>query len=109
MSRSTFITYLIAVLVMVSIEQTQGLAGVVNRFRNNIAWGKSRSTRKSRQENSLVPVQVTMAKQVSAEPMSLTSSISNGPNDSEPFDADSYRQQMTDLVYQRNMQRMFNQ
>lgn len=91
---------------MVSIDQTQGLAGVVNRLRNNVAWGKSRSARKSRQQNSLLPVQVTTAKQVSAEP---SSSMSPVAHDSTPFDADSYRQQMTDLVYQRNMQRMFNQ
>ena len=88
-----------------NMDQTQGLTSIVNRVRNISIWGQGRATNTSRQ-NSLLPVQVTMAKQVSAEESSL---IPNLPLTAKPsFDADSYRQKMTDLVYQRNMHRMLN-
>eukprot|EP00532_Pseudo-nitzschia_australis_P003969 CAMPEP_0168194892 /NCGR_PEP_ID=MMETSP0139_2-20121125/19496_1 /TAXON_ID=44445 /ORGANISM="Pseudo-nitzschia australis, Strain 10249 10 AB" /LENGTH=94 /DNA_ID=CAMNT_0008118573 /DNA_START=172 /DNA_END=456 /DNA_ORIENTATION=+ len=94
---------------MMNIDQTQALAGIVNRFRSKTIWGKTETSRNSRRNNSLVPVQVTMANQLSAEPLSSSSPLSNLPIDSTPFDADSYRRQMTDLVYQRNMKRMCNE
>jgi hypothetical protein len=106
MSRSILITFFVVFLVMVNTNQTQGLTAVLNRVRNNSIWGKSLKTNNSRHGNSLIPVQVTMAKQASAE-QSSSSLISNLSSQTESFfDADAYRQEMTDLVYQRNMQRM---
>lgn len=109
MSRSILITFLVVFLVMVNTDQTQGLTAVLNRVvRNNSIWGKSRKTSKIRQANILSSVQVTMAKQASAEQQSSSSSIvPNLSSETESFfDADAYRQEMTDLVYQRNMQRL---
>jgi hypothetical protein len=104
MSRSILFSLFAIALVLVSIQEAQGLAGILNRVRNNIIWGKSRKTLGSRHANSLLPVQVAMAKQASVEqsPFSM-------PHVSPPtFDADAYRQEMTDLVYQRSMQRMYS-
>jgi hypothetical protein len=110
MSRSILITFFVVFLVMVNTDQTQGLTAVLNRVvRNNSIWGKSRKTNTSRQANSLIPVQVTITKQASAEQQSSSSSsiLPNLSSETESFfDADAYRQEMTDLVYQRNMQRM---
>ena len=114
MSRSILITFLIVFLAMANVDQTQGLAslaGIVNRVRNNSIWGSKRrtTTNNSRQQNSLLPVQGTMSKQVMSAAEESTSSLPNlitAP--AVTFDVDSYRQEMTDLVYQRNMQRMFN-
>ena len=105
MSRSILITFLIVFLAMANVDQTHGLAGIVNRVRNNSIWGKSRTINNSRQQNSLLPVQVTMSKQESADESS--SSLPNLTTPPVAFDADSYRQEMTDLVYKRNMQRTF--
>ena len=104
-SRSILITFLIVFLAMANVDQTQGLAGIVNRVRNNRIWGKSRTTNNSRQQNSLLPVQVTRSKQASAEE---SSSLPNLATPAVAFDYDSYRQEMTDLVYQRNIQRTFD-
>ena len=93
---------------MMNMDQTQGLTGIVNRVQNSSIWGQGRVTNKSSRQNSLFPVQVAMAKQVSAEETE-SSSIPNLPLTAKSsFDVTSYRQEMTDLVYQRNLQRMFN-
>mmetsp|Transcript_22462 Transcript_22462/g.47512 ORF Transcript_22462/g.47512 Transcript_22462/m.47512 type:complete len:110 (-) Transcript_22462:201-530(-) len=108
MSRSFFITFFIVVLGMMSMDQAQGLAfaGIVNRVTNNSIWGKCGQIQTNRQTSSLLPVQAAMVKQE----QSPSSSMPNLPPQSDgfSFDPDSYRREMTDLVYERNMQRMFN-
>jgi len=104
--RSFLSSFFIVFLAMMNMDQTQGLTGIVNRVQNSSIWGQGRVTNKSSRQNSLFPVQVAMAKHVSAEE---SSSIPNLPLTAKSsFDAESYRQEMTDLVYQRNMQRMLN-
>ena len=102
MSRSILTTFFAIFLIMAMADQALGLAGVLNRVRNNSIWGKSRTAETNRYSKSLTPVQVATAEQSSAE-----HSPSHLPPQSVAFfDAESLRQEMTDLVYQRNMERM---
>ena len=104
MSRSILTsTFLVAVLlVAMSTHQALGLAGVLNRVRNNSIWGKRVKTNRNGHVNSLLPATAT------EESGDQPSSLLPPPQTDTFFDADSYRQEMTNLVYQRSMQRMVN-
>merc|ERR1712025_873575 len=107
MKRSNVVNFFVLSLMIVNTYQTEGLAAILNRVRNNSIWGKGRRASKSRCAKSCLPVQVRMAKQASTEHSSLF--IANVPSQKDLFfDPDAYRQEMTDLVYQRSMQRLCN-
>ena len=109
-----FITIVILVVTM-NVDQTAyGLAGIrfVRRVvqNNSISGGKSRQQQQSR----FTPVQVLGLTVVdntddtNAINLGVTTATAATAATVEEsfFDADSYRQEMTDLVFQRNMQRM---
>eukprot|EP00751_Fragilariopsis_kerguelensis_P013546 CAMPEP_0170777254 /NCGR_PEP_ID=MMETSP0733-20121128/11671_1 /TAXON_ID=186038 /ORGANISM="Fragilariopsis kerguelensis, Strain L26-C5" /LENGTH=101 /DNA_ID=CAMNT_0011120421 /DNA_START=125 /DNA_END=430 /DNA_ORIENTATION=- len=99
------------------MDQTQGFqrttstsstSGVVSRGRqSNTVSGSSRT---GKTNNNIINNQSndyelpTTQQETSLSP--TTTTITNeGLSSSSTFDADSYRQQMIDLVYQRNLQR----
>jgi hypothetical protein len=109
-NQNLFITIVILVVTM-NVDQTaHGLAGTrfVRRVvQNNSIWGKSRQQQKS----IFTPVQVLGLTVVDntddTNDINLGVTTATAATVEESFfDADSYRQEMTDLVYQRNMQRM---
>ena len=114
-NQNLFITIVILVVTM-NVDQTaHGLAGIrfVRRVaQNNSIWGvKSRQQQKSR----LTPVQVLGLTVVDNTDdtndnnlgvTTATATATAATVEESFFDADSYRQEMTDLVFQRNMQRM---
>jgi hypothetical protein len=115
-NQNLFIVIVILVVTM-NVDQTaNGLAGIVRRVvqnnRINI-WG---STSRQQQKIIFTPVQVlglTVVDNTDDTTMTTmlhddtTSTVTTATTVEESFfDADSYRQEMTDLVYQRNMQRM---
>ena len=112
-NQNLFITIVILVVTM-NVDQTAyGLAGIrfVRRVvqNNSISGGKSRQQQKSR----FTPVQVLGLTVVDNTDdtndinLGVTTATATAATVEESFfDADSYRQEMTDLVYQRNMQRM---
>ena len=104
MSRSILTTFFVAFLVAMNTRQALGLAAVLNRVRNNSIWGKRVKFNLNRHANSLLPARVVTAKEASGDQPLMTLP----PQTDSFFDADAYRQEMTDLVYQRNMQRMDN-
>mmetsp|Transcript_17668 Transcript_17668/g.17841 ORF Transcript_17668/g.17841 Transcript_17668/m.17841 type:complete len:125 (+) Transcript_17668:71-445(+) len=105
---------IVLVLVIMNMDQTQGFqrttstSGVVSRGRqSNTVSGSSRT---GKTNNNIINNQSndyelpTTQQETSLSPTAAT--ITNeGLSSSSTFDADSYRQQMTDLVYQRNLQR----
>ncbi|VEU39307.1 unnamed protein product [Pseudo-nitzschia multistriata] len=105
--RSTIAAALLVLLL--AVDPSHGLAGVVNRFRRSAPWGRAvarqRRTSTSTTSGVGLPVRAAVAKQgLLTEP---EPELSPHPPGSTPFDADAYRQQMTDLVYQRSMERIF--
>ena len=97
----------IMLLAVTRTTPTHGLAGILNRVRSKSIMGKSKNTNSNGRPNSLLPVQVTIDNQASAEQSSSLILPFNSKAISY-FDADTYRQEMTDLVYQRSMQRMIS-
>jgi hypothetical protein len=111
LNQNLFITIVILVVTM-NVDQTaHGLAGIrtVRRaVQNNSIWGKSRQQQKKR-----IPTLVQVLGLTVVDNTDDTNDINLGVAattaatvEESFFDADSYRQEMTDLVYQRNMQRM---
>ena len=119
----------VLVLTTLTIDQSvQGLAlaGIVRRVvknnsSNNNIWGK-RNSRSQQQRSSELPA-MTMGNTISTSARTSTTNTQQvAPSISTtaaaaaveglisspyiPFDADIYRQEMTDIVYQRNMERM---
>jgi hypothetical protein len=104
-STSILIALLFVIVATSNLERVQGLAGMVRRFRNTngrFGWGVERRS------NSLpraVPVVVEASKgsttraDVTAPATPIVVSV-------EAFDAGSYRREMINLVYQRNMERL---
>ena len=98
MSKSTLKTLLFVVLlVAMNTDSALGLARVLNRVRTNTIWGLRLKSNQSQHTNSLLPAQKT-----SEASVDQSSPILPEPS----FNSDSYRQEMVDLVYQRNVQRM---
>ena len=98
MSQSTLKTLLFVVLlVAMNTHSALGLARVLNRVRTNAIWGLRLKSNQSQHTNSLLPAQKT-----SEASVDQSSPILPEPS----FNSDSYRQEMVDLVYQRNVQRM---
>ena len=117
----------VLVLTTLTIDQSvQGLAlaGIVRRVKNNSSnisiWGK-RNSRSQQQRSSELPAMTmgntistsartstTNTQQVAPSISTTTAAAVEGLLSSPyiPFDADIYRQEMTDIVYQRNMERM---
>jgi hypothetical protein len=103
MIRSIFIALCLIVLAA-QMEQTEALAAIVRRVRNTGLFGIGRRAQRS-----------TMPAQVVVPPSTPTTIASNNPSHCQSdaagfafessFDADSYRREMIDLVYQRNLQR----
>mmetsp|Transcript_24725 Transcript_24725/g.58058 ORF Transcript_24725/g.58058 Transcript_24725/m.58058 type:complete len:109 (-) Transcript_24725:133-459(-) len=105
MSRSILIPFFVLFLVTINIRQIQGLAAFFHRVRNKTRWGKLRKIHSSRDVKSCTQVQVVTPRKISTEESTL--SIPNLSQQTDlSFDVDVYRQEMTDLVYQRGMQRM---
>ena len=114
-NQNLFITIVILVVTM-NVDQTAyGLAGIrfVRRVvqNNSISGGKSRQQQKSR----FTPVQVLGltvvdntddTNDINLGVTTATATATAATVEESFFDADSYRQEMTDLVFQRNMQRM---
>jgi hypothetical protein len=96
MIRSIFIT--LCLILVLATQETQGLAAIVRRFRTVSFWGKRSTQRTTR----LSPVQVNA--------QSLTGIVKEDlvlpPTAFVSFDPDAYRREMTDLVYERSMQRL---
>ena len=112
-SVSVSVFFVVLVLTTLTIDQSvQGLAlaGIVRRVKNNSSnisiWGK-RNSRSQQQRSSELPATTTNTQQV-APSISTTAAAVEGLLSSPyiPFDADVYRQEMIDIVYQRNMERM---
>lgn len=98
MSRSTLHTLLFVVLVVaMNTHSALGLAGVLNRVRNNSIWGRRVKNNPSRHTNSVLPAQKVSEASADQSPPILPEPI---------FNDDAYRQEMVNLVYQRNVQRM---
>ena len=92
---------------MINITGTQGLAAFFNRVQNKSIWGKVRKTNRSLDVKSRTQVEAVIPRKITAEESTL--SIPNSSHRTDPsFDMELYRQEMTDLVYQRSMQRMFS-
>lgn len=98
MSRSILSTIFLVFLVTMNTHQALGLAGVLNRVRTTGILGWRVNAARVRNPTSLLPAQVVTAKEASGD--------EPAPQPEPIFDADSYRQEMTNLVYERNFQRM---
>jgi hypothetical protein len=96
MMRSIFITFCLVILAT-QLEEIQGLAAIVRRFRCVGFWGRRSTQRTTR----LHPIQVN-----AQAPTDMARDDSIPPTVFASFDADAYRREMTDLVYQRNMERL---
>ena len=102
MMRSTtcFLIFVFALATMMG--ETEGLASVVRTVRQGV-WGRLTSAVGKPSNNAAPPAFVKQTK----VPV-VTSSLQRETSDhqeSASFDADSYRREMTDLVYERSMQR----
>ena len=130
---SVSVFFVVLVLTLTTIDQSvQGLAlaGIVRRVKNNSSnisiWG-TRNSRSQQQRISELPAMrkfgggvattigntiststTTNTQQVAPSISTTTAAAVEGLLSSPyiPFDADIYRQEMTDIVYQRNMERM---
>lgn len=91
-------SFAIFALTLVSIlDQTEGLASIVRSVRRNTIWGRIIGRQTQQQLASFPEVKVV----VDSHPFPQVKKQNDGG-----FDADAYRQAMTDLVYERNMQRL---
>lgn len=98
MIRSIFLSLFLIVLAF-NVEQTEGLAAIVRRVRNAGLFGIGRRAQRS------APHAAANVKRVYQAPRET--SIAVPPATAfDSFDADAYRREMTDLVYQRNMRRL---
>ena len=94
MMRSLFLT-LFLLVVASTMDQSNALASIVRSLRKSGAWGKAAQPKPSfLAEPMMAPVNV--------QP-STPSSVRDA------FDEDAYRREMTDFVYQRNLDRGFGQ
>ena len=92
--RSLFLTLFLVVLAT-TVDQSSALASIVRNLRKSGAWGKAAQPKPSFLAE---PVMASVNAQTS------TASIVR-----EAFDEDAYRREMTDFVYQRNLDRGFGQ
>jgi hypothetical protein len=102
MMRSLFVALFALVLTSTMLDQTQALASITRSDKPTGIWGKL--TGRPRGGFPAVPVTQVMEsaplpQQVTPLPQVTTT------NDPAGFDADAYRREMTDLVYERSMQR----
>ncbi len=98
MSRSILATLLVVFLFTMNTNPALGLVGVLNRVRSTGIWGRRVKTTRSQYAHSLLPAQM---------PKEATGDQPTVPPQTETFfDADSYRQEMINLVYERSVQRM---
>jgi hypothetical protein len=96
MMRSVFFA-LFALVLASMLDQTQALASIVRSVRRSGMWGKL--TGQPRGGFPQVPAtQATQVIESNLLPQVTTL-------DSAGFDADAYRREMIDLVYERSMQR----
>jgi hypothetical protein len=96
MMRSLFFALLVIVL---AVDQTQGLASTARTVRGSI-WGKlTRQSAPGFPQAAIIEATTPMV----VQPLSPAA-----PDAVGGFDADAYRREMTDLVYQRSMQRGFS-
>ena len=131
---SVSVFFVVLVLTTLTIDQSvQGLAlaGIVRRVKNNSSnisiWG-TRNSRSQQQRISELPamrkfgggVATTIGNTISTSTTTNTQQVAPSISTTAaaaaveglisspyiPFDADIYRQEMTDIVYQRNMERM---
>ncbi|KAG7367026.1 hypothetical protein IV203_029696 [Nitzschia inconspicua] len=98
MIRSTFLAFCFIVLAS-NLDQTNGLAAIVRRVRNAGLFGIRRAQRTPR----VVPNAPFVAPTL---PAAKVDPAVNLVTTFDSFDADLYRREMTDLVYERNMQRL---
>mmetsp|Transcript_51064 Transcript_51064/g.57871 ORF Transcript_51064/g.57871 Transcript_51064/m.57871 type:complete len:130 (+) Transcript_51064:87-476(+) len=120
-SSSIRLLCMVLLLAIINIDQIQGLSAggffrqrhtsstssssssVVSRGGGSGRTGKNNSNIRNNQSNDYeLPTTHT---QETVSTTSTTTTSTNAGVSSSSFDADSYRQQMTDLVYQRNLQR----
>jgi hypothetical protein len=123
------VCFIVLVLTLTIDQTVQGLAlaGIVRRVKNNSnnIWGGKRNSKTTRQQqrSSELPamrkvggVATTMGNTITTTTTTTTTTQQVAPLSSAdaerlsspyiPFDADLYRQEMRDIVYQRNMARM---
>ncbi len=79
-----------------TLDQTESFASIVRSVRRTGIWGKLTG------QPADFPQVPATAQVTPAEPAAPASSQDMGG-----FNADAYRREMTDLVYQRSMQRSF--
>lgn len=98
----SFYFALFALIFASSLDQTQGLASIVRNVRKNGIWGRITGHSRSAGFPNVAP-QTPQVMESAPLPQSK-----NIMKDSAGFDADAYRQEMIDLVYQKSMQRSFS-
>jgi hypothetical protein len=97
MMRSTLYFTVFAFAFIAMMGETEGLASVVRTVRQGV-WGKLTGKRTARGFPDQVKVPAVPSK-FPAEVTAVDQGVFGG------FDADSYRTEMRDLVYERSMQR----
>jgi hypothetical protein len=96
MIRSIIISLFFIVLAS-NFAQTEGLTAIIRQVRGDGLFGIRRA-----QPSSTAP-NVQLGAQAPSEPYTAVSPVTAS---FDSFDVDSYRREMTDLVYQRNMKRL---
>ena len=97
MLRATTFFDLLVLILASTLDQTESFASIVRSVRRAGIWGKLTG-----QSAGFSPVPAATTQVAPSEPV-VTASF----QDMGSFDADAYRREMTDLVYQRSMQRSF--
>jgi hypothetical protein len=93
MMRSVFVA-LFALVLASMLDQSQALASIPRSVQRTGIWGKLTG----RTHGGFPSVPATRGIESTPLPQAIT-------NDPAGFDVDAYRQEMTDLVYERSMQR----
>ena len=98
MVRSIFYTLLLIVIAS-NVAETEGLAAIIRRVRNVGVFG----IRRAQRMQNVAPPNVKLVAQAQFDPATAVPPVTAS---FDSFDIDSYRKEMTELVYQRSLQRL---